>query len=125
MAIALNLCPFARRVFEAHRIRCAVSGARDEVRLLKDPGSELKTPGSFPTPNAETTLLIHPRMLADFLDDNDFLGAGERLVGDLGPRGAVQIASFRPTTALRGPTPARWKISSTDLPTRCCICSAR
>jgi hypothetical protein len=105
VVIGLNLCPFARRVFEADRIRYAVSDARDEVRLLEDLGSELKALGSSPTPDAETTLLIHPHVLADFLDYNDFLGAGERLVADLDLRGVVQIASFHPDYRFAGPDP--------------------
>jgi hypothetical protein len=44
----------------------------------------------------ETTLLIHPRVLHDFLDYNDFLAAGEDLIDRLGQRGVVQLASFHP-----------------------------
>lgn len=96
MVIGLNLCPFARRVFEADRIRYAVSLAQDETTLLKDLANELQALASAPISSVETTLLIHPRVFANFLDHNDFLDAAERLVADLGLEGIIQIASFHP-----------------------------
>jgi uncharacterized protein len=102
VVIDLNLCPFARRVFETDRIRYVVSDACDEITLLEDLGGELKRLGSSPPSDGETTLLIHPHALGNFLDYNDFLDAGERLVGDLGLRGSVQIASFHPDYRFAG-----------------------
>jgi hypothetical protein len=96
MVIGLNLCPFARRVFEADKIRYVVSDAQDEGTLLEDLADELKALVSAPTSHVETTLLIHPRALGNFLDYNDFLAVLERLIGDLGLRGTIQIASFHP-----------------------------
>jgi hypothetical protein len=92
-------------VFEADRIRYVVTGARDEETLLKDLARELKALASSPASRVETTLLIHPQVLANFLDYNDFLGAGEDLVGALGLRGAIQIASFHPDYHFAGTDP--------------------
>ena len=39
--IGLGLCPFARRVFDAGRIRYAISHSRDENTLSNDLASEL------------------------------------------------------------------------------------
>jgi hypothetical protein len=102
VVIGLNLCPFARRVFETERIRYAVSAARDEGALLEELGRELKYLASCRSSEVETTLLIHPRVLANFLDYNDFLDAAERLVGELGLQGEVQIASFHPDYRFAG-----------------------
>jgi hypothetical protein len=96
MVIGLNLCPFARRVFEADRIRYTVTDAEEEPALLVDLARELEALASSPISSAETALLIHPRALGNFLDYNEFLGAGERLIEDLGLRGIIQLASFHP-----------------------------
>jgi len=103
--IGLNLCPFARRVFDAGAIRYVVSDAEDEETLLGDLAGELAALASSPISTVETTLLIHPRALRDFLDYNDFLGVGDRLVGALGLRGVIQIASFHPDYRFAGTAP--------------------
>jgi uncharacterized protein len=105
VVIGLNLCPFARRVFEADAIRYVVSDARDGGALLTDLATELRSLAATPASLVETTLLIHPHALADFLDYNDFLGDGERLVADLGLRGTLQIASFHPDYQFAGTRP--------------------
>lgn len=105
VVIGLNLCPFARRVFEAERIRYVVSEAEDEQALLADLTSELAALASAPLEAVETTLLIHPRALNDFLDFNDFLGTAEQLVEDLGHSGVFQIASFHPAYQFAGTLP--------------------
>jgi hypothetical protein len=102
VVVGLNLCPFARRVFETEKIRYAVSAARDEGALLEELDREMKNLASCRTSDVETTLLIHPQVLANFLDYNDFLDTAERLVVDLGLRGVVQIASFHPDYRFEG-----------------------
>lgn len=103
VVIGLNLCPFARRVFEADRIRYAVSDARDTTALLGALAGELSALAS--SPGFETTLLIHPRLLGAFADYNDFLGDADGLVGRLGLRGTVQVASFHPDYRFAGAAP--------------------
>src|SRR6516225_9562591 len=63
--IGLGLCPFARRVFDAGRIRYAVSQSRDKNTLSDDLASELHLLAS-PSTQIETTLLIHPHVLGNF-----------------------------------------------------------
>jgi hypothetical protein len=106
VVIGLNLCPFARRVFQADKIRYAVTLATGETALVEDLAGELRRLASCPATSVETTLLIHPRVLLDFLDYNEFLGVGERLVSDLGLRGIIQIASFHPGYQFAGTDPA-------------------
>ena len=68
VVIDLNLCPFARREFDGGRLRFAVSAAVDEDELLADLERELQTLEQ--TGDIETTLLIHPDALLDFLAYN-------------------------------------------------------
>ena len=94
IVIGLNLCPFAERVFAGDRIRYVVTEARDETTLLDDLSHELTELAASTT--IETTLLIHPSALADFLDYNDFLDRADQRIEELGLSGVIQIASFHP-----------------------------
>jgi hypothetical protein len=96
IVIGLNLCPFARRVFEGDKIRYVVSDARDEKALLNDLTGELRTLADAPFETLETTLVIHPHVLSDFLDYNDFLDQAEHRIEQLGLTGVIQLASFHP-----------------------------
>ena len=96
MVIGLNLCPFARKVFEGDTIRYVVSAATDEAALLADLTREMKALPSTPIAEVETTLIIHPHVLGDFLDYNDFLDLAEERLEALGLEGVLQIASFHP-----------------------------
>jgi hypothetical protein len=100
--IGLGLCPFARRVFEAGRIRYAISNARDQNTLANDLASELHLLLAAPSTHIETTLLIHPHVLGNFLDYNDFLGVVDQLVDELHLRGTIQVASFHPQYRFAG-----------------------
>jgi hypothetical protein len=102
MVIELNLCPFARRVFQADTIRYVVSATEDERALIQDLDAELSALAKTPIEIVETTLLIHPCVLADFLAYNDFLDTAEARVETLGLRGIVQIASFHPNYQFAG-----------------------
>ena len=92
--VALNLCPFANRELIADRVRFVVSDARSEVALLKALAFELEFLGR--TPSVETTLVIHPHVLADFSHYNQFLDNADRLLVALELEGLFQIASFHP-----------------------------
>ena len=94
--IELGLCPFARRVFDAGRIRYAISHSRDKNTLSNDLANELHLLLASPSTQIETTLLIHPHVLGNFLDYNDFLGAVDQLLKELHLCGTIQVASFHP-----------------------------
>jgi len=49
-----------------------------------------------PRSEIETAILIHPHVLTDFLDYNDFLAEADEVLEDLDLVGVVQIASFHP-----------------------------
>jgi hypothetical protein len=94
--IGLNLCPFAEGPYRGGRVRFVVSEARSAAGLLGELGSELDVLQAADPVTLETTLLIHPWVLHDFLEYNDFLDAADALVAKLGLEGELQVASFHP-----------------------------
>ena len=103
--IGLNLCPFARAVYVNDRIRYCVTDAQTEAALLSELERELLALYAADPQVCETTLLIHPRALTDFLEYNEFLGTAEGLVETLGLAGELQIASFHPHYQFAGSAP--------------------
>lgn len=94
--IGLNLCPFARAVHAGNHVRYFVSTATTTADLANDLESELQVLDRADPDVIETTLLIHPRVLDEFLDFNDFLGQADQLIESLELDGIIQIASFHP-----------------------------
>ena len=94
--IGLNLCPFAKAVHAGNQIRYAVSNAQTPEALLADLGRELEMLAAADRADVQTTLLIHPRVLVDFVDYNDFLDIADAAVEELGFTGTIQVASFHP-----------------------------
>jgi len=103
--IGLNLCPFAKPVHARDQIRFVVSEAETPEALLADFIDELRILAAAEPEEIETTLLIHPGVLNDFLDYNDFLGVAEDAVADLGLEGVLQVASFHPDYQFAGTEP--------------------
>jgi hypothetical protein len=103
--IGLNLCPFAKPVHTRDLIRYVVSEAETPEDLLADLIGELQLMAGTDADEIETTLLIHPRVLTDFLDYNDFLGVAELAVENLGLDGEIQVASFHPRYKFAGTGP--------------------
>ena len=94
--IGLNLCPFARAPYLKNRVRIVVSPARDEEALLLDLCEELQRLAVTDEDDVETTLLVHPHVLDDFLAFNDFLGVADAALQEMKLEGELQIASFHP-----------------------------
>ncbi|POR47202.1 hypothetical protein B0G62_1197 [Paraburkholderia eburnea] len=94
--IGLNLCPFAKSVHVKGQIRYAISEATDLEGVLTDLETELRTLADADPAEIDTTLLILPHALADFLEYNDALHFADRLLGQLRLDGTLQIASFHP-----------------------------
>jgi hypothetical protein len=103
--IGLNLCPFAKAVHESNRIRYVVSGAQTPVALRADLIDELLLLKTLDPAQTDTTLLIHPQVLGDFWDYNDFLDVADGTIKDLGLVGEFQIASFHPKYQFAETTP--------------------
>lgn len=92
--IELNLCPFAKRELVKDRIRFAVSLTDSSEQLLVNLLEELQLLESDSA--VETTLLIHPNVLQEFDDYNQFLDLADALLAAEGYSGIFQIASFHP-----------------------------
>ncbi|MHB8920321.1 MAG: DUF1415 domain-containing protein [Halothiobacillus sp.] len=92
--IGFNLCPFAKRELVKNRVRFIVSDAIDEEQLLADLETELALLNQ--DDRIETTLLIHPHVLQDFFDFNQFLARADNRLMQLKLKGIFQIASFHP-----------------------------
>lgn len=100
--IGLNLCPFAKAVHVKGQIHYAVSDAETPAALLADLARELGELVARDAAERETTLLVAPGCLDDFLAFNDFLGRAERLVAKRGLEGEIQLASFHPAYQFAG-----------------------
>jgi uncharacterized protein len=100
--IGLNLCPFAKAVHVKEQIKYVVSEARTVEQLLEDLAQELEFLAEVSREKTDTTLLIHPDVLNDFLDYNDFLELADQLLEDLDLDGELQIASFHPQYQFAG-----------------------
>src|ERR1700730_6063091 len=103
--IGLNLCPFAEIVYRADGVRCRVSEQRSASALLDDLRAELRELQAADPLRCETTLLIHPWVLADFIEYNDFLDVCETTIAELDLEGELQVASFHPQYQFAGTQP--------------------
>jgi hypothetical protein len=98
--VELNLCPFAGREMVRNRIRFVVTESTTEEQLL----AALATEFALLNDDAavETTLLIHPDVLQDFFDYNQFLDSADQLLVQMGLEGVYQVASFHPDYQFSG-----------------------
>ena len=103
LVVDLNLCPFAKRELVKNRVRFSVTDAATEAQLVADLRAELAFLQD--NPSTETTLLIHPKVLQDFFDYNQFLDEADYLLEELDLEGIVQIASFHPHYQFGGTQP--------------------
>jgi hypothetical protein len=103
--IGLNLCPFAKAVVVKDRVRyrvCMSREARDVLEMLQ---TELQVLAAADSATLETSLLIAPYALPDFLDFNEFLTQCEALLDDLDLWGVLQVADFHPHYQFAGEAP--------------------
>jgi hypothetical protein len=100
MVVGMNLCPFAKREVVKNRVRYTVAESTAQEQLLMDLKIELELLNN--DSSIETTLLIHPSILQDFYDYNDFLELADSLLIDMELEGIYQIASFHPNYQFGG-----------------------
>jgi hypothetical protein len=103
--IGLNLCPFARRVRSKGLLRCVVSEATDAETLMAELCDEIRHLLAVDASQCDTTLLVHPAVLTDFGDHNDFLDAAEAAIDEIAGPGVLQLASFHPDYQFAGTDP--------------------
>ena len=100
--IGLNLCPFAKAVYVKQQVRFVLSDATTADALLEELARELDLLQRTDPELIDTTLLVHPQVLVDFLDYNDFLDLADAAVDALGLAGEIQVASFHPDYQFAG-----------------------
>lgn len=103
--IGLNLCPFAKAVHVKNQIRYVVSAATTPEALLEELMNELRTLQDTDPAKIDTTLLIHPYVLSDFLDFNDFLDTVDIAVAEPEFNNEFQVASLHPHYQFAGTAP--------------------
>jgi len=100
--IGLNLCPFAKAVHVKAQVHYAVYEPAEETGLMDELLAEAKELAALDAAVRDTTLLIAPNTLADFLDFNDFTARAERRLARAGFDGVFQLASFHPRFQFAG-----------------------
>ena len=103
--IGLNLCPFAKSVFVKKQVRYALTAASTADELLAELEAELTRLANTDAADLDTTLLIHPLAMTDFLDYHFFLAEVDALNRNLGFDGVFQIASLHPQYEFAGSEP--------------------
>jgi hypothetical protein len=94
--VGLNLCPFAKAVVVKDMVRyrvCASAKPADVLAMLRE---ELQHLAESDPDKLDTTLLIAPNALPDFLEFNDFLADCDEVLMDLELDGVLQVADFHP-----------------------------
>ena len=90
--IGLNLCPFAKAVYVKQQVRFVLSDASTPEALLEELAEELVLLRDTDPEQVDTTLIVHPDVLTDFLDYNDFLDNADAAVEALDLQGVIQVA---------------------------------
>ncbi len=94
--VGLNLCPFAKTVVVKDMVRYRVCASADPDDVLAMLREELQHLAEADPDKLDTTLLIAPNALPDFLDFNDFLADCDDVLMDLELDGVLQVADFHP-----------------------------
>ena len=94
--IGLGLCPFAHAPHRDGRIRFVHTRVTTQSALADLLADELERLSQSSRDEIETTLIVHPGVLGDFLDYNDFLDVADAIVVEMELDGVIQVASFHP-----------------------------
>lgn len=100
--IGLNLCPFAKAVHVKGQIHYVVAMSEDRSEWLALVAHELQALQQMDPAIRDTTLLIFPAAMPDFLEFSHFLPDADRVLRKLGLEGELQIASFHPRFQFAG-----------------------
>lgn len=103
--IGLNLCPFAKAVHARGQIHYALYLREEDGGLIEALLDEARALAACAASDRDTTLLIAPNTLADFLDFNDVTARAERHLARAGFEGRFQLASFHPRFQFAGAGP--------------------
>ncbi len=102
IVIGLNLCPFAAHPFRAEKIKYRLEETDDIKQLTEALVEELLFLKNIKSSEVETSFIIHPNVLLEFLDYNDYLSVVEIVLKELELEGIIQVASFHPDYQFAG-----------------------
>ncbi len=100
--IGLNLCPFAKAVHVKAQIAWRVSLATEPAELAQELQRALRELAASDPEQVDTLLLIHPQVLTDFEQYNEFLDVVDAIVAAENLEGVLQVASFHPDYQFAG-----------------------
>ena len=100
--VGLNLCPFAKAVLVKDQVHFAATAADEPGGILDAFGVELDALLACDASERDTTLLVVPHGMDDFLTFLDLVARAERLVRKRGLEGVVQVAHFHPQFVFAG-----------------------
>jgi uncharacterized protein len=100
--VGLNLCPFAKSVLVKGQVHFAATGCDDPAGILDAFAQELDALLACDANERDTTLLVIPRGMDDFLGFLDVVARAERLVRKRELEGEVQVAHFHPRFVFAG-----------------------
>ena len=103
--IGLNLCPFAKAVVAKQQVRMVVCMDSEPEQVLKMLQQEMQLLVNTDAAVLDTTLLIAPKLLPDFLDFNEFLFDCDSVLLSMELDGVLQIADFHPRYQFAGTQP--------------------
>ena len=98
--IEYNICPFAKRELEKHRVYFSISRDTQTEQCLLN--LMLECDRLDTDLDIETTLLIYVEAFAEFNDYLDFVEIAENLLIEQGYEGVYQLASFHPDYCFQG-----------------------
>ena len=103
--IGLNLCPFAKAVVTKKQVRYVVCMDCEPKQVLNMLQEEMQLLINTDAAVLDTTLLIAPNLLPDFLDFNEFLFDCDSVLLSMELEGVLQIADFHPRYQFAGTQP--------------------
>lgn len=103
--IGLNLCPFAKAVVTKKQVRYVVCMDSEPEQVLKILQAEMQHLVDTDATELDTTLLIAPHLLPDFLDFNEFLFDCDSVLVSMELEGVLQMADFHPRYQFAGTQP--------------------
>ena len=125
IVIGLNLCPFAKAVYVKEQVRIVLSDATTPEALVEQLAEELVLLRDTPAEQIDTTLIVHPQVLTDFLDYNDFLDNADAAIEALDLQGILQVASFHPDYQFEGVAADDASNYTNRSPSPPCTCCAK
>lgn len=100
--VGLNLCPFAKAVMVKQQVHVVATPKQDAAGVLEDFARELDALAAVDARERDTTLLVIPRGMEDFLAFHALTARAEKLVRKRGLEGVMQVASFHPRFVFAG-----------------------